>query len=68
MSKVNEEQLFTELDKKQDVMLNEKQGFFINSEGEDGDMGVCMGNGKAYISTKIKGNWHFSELKQAKDL
>lgn len=68
MSKVNEEQLFTELDKKQDVMLNEKQGFFTNNEGEDGDMGVCMVNGKAYISTKIKGNWHFSELKQAKDL
>ena len=68
MPEVNQDLLFTELDKKQDVMLNEKQEFFTNSEGIDGDTGICHSNGKAYMSVKIKGNWHFSELKQAKDL
>ncbi len=68
MPEVNQDLLFTELDKKQDVMLNEKKGFFIDVEGDDGDRGICHRNGKVYISVKIKGQWHFSELKQAKDL
>lgn len=62
------EDVDVELDNKQDIMLNEKQEFFTSNEGVDGDTGICHNNGKAYMSVKIKGNWHFSELKQAKDL
>ena len=57
-----------ELDKKQNVMLDVKDGFFTSSEGTNGDMGVCQNNGKSYMSFKFKENWYFSELKQAKDL
>ena len=33
IEEINEDVLFTELDKKQDVMLNTKQGFFTDAEG-----------------------------------
>tara|TARA_R110000796_G_C14526562_1_gene431404 strand:- start:1073 stop:1279 length:207 start_codon:yes stop_codon:yes gene_type:complete len=68
MEEINEDVLFTELDQKQNVMLNTKQGFFIDVEGSDGDMGLCQQGGKVYISIKLNDHWYFSELKQSKDL
>jgi|TARA_R110002020_G_scaffold288373_2_gene503836 hypothetical protein len=68
IEEINEDVLFTELDKKQDVMLNTKQGFFTDAEGSPGDMGLCQQNGKVYISIKLNDHWYFSELKQSQNL
>lgn len=62
------EVLKSELEKKQDVMLNMKASLFQKTEGEDGDTGVCSHRGKFYFAMKLNNEWRFAELKQAKDL
>ena len=58
-----EETIETLTDGKQDKIFNLKQGFF-----KDTDIGICTKEGKFYLAVKLNEEWHFSEIKKAKDL
>ena len=62
------ETIETLTDGKQDKIFNLKQGFFSHKEGKDTDMGICTKDGKFYLAVKLNEEWHFSEIKKAKDL
>ena len=62
------ETIETLTDGKQDKIFNLKQGFFRPREGKDTDMGICTKDGKFYLAVKLNEEWHFSEIKKAKDL
>lgn len=53
---------------KQNKIFDLKQGFFSPAEGQDNDMGLCTNNGKFYFAVKFNAEWHFTQIKQAKDL
>ena len=63
-----EETIQTLTDGKQDKIFNLKQGFFSPQEGKDTDIGICTKEGKFYLAVKLNEEWHFSEIKKAKDL
>ena len=53
---------------KQDKIATVKNGLFSSGDGQGGDMGICLNNGKLYFSVKTKGQWYFAELKSSKDI
>jgi len=59
---IDQDKLDIALEKKQNSMLDIKQGFYSPSEGEDGDTGLCVNNGKRYFGVKIQDQWEFAEL------
>jgi len=62
MSDVTQDLLFTELETKQDTLLPLKQGLYSSGEGNDGDMCVCINNGKKVFGVKLQGEWNYTEL------
>ena len=62
MADVTQDLLTTELDTKQDTLLPLKQGLYSSGEGNDGDMCVCINNGKKIFGVKFQGEWNYTEL------
>ena len=62
MADVTQDLLTTELDTKQDTLLPLKQGLYSSAEGNDGDMCVCINNGKKIFGVKFQGEWNYTEL------
>ena len=62
MTDVTQDLLTTELETKQDTLLPLKQGLYSNAEGNDGDMCVCINNGKKIFGVKFQGEWNYTEL------
>jgi hypothetical protein len=62
MADVTEDLLITELESKQDSLLPLKHGLYSNSEGNEGDMCICINNGKKIFGIKLQGEWNFTEL------
>ncbi len=62
MADVTQDLLFTELDTKQDTLLPLKHGLYSSGEGNDGDMCVCINNGKKIFGVKFQGEWNYTEL------
>tara|TARA_R100000742_G_C4277772_1_gene99921 strand:+ start:1413 stop:2204 length:792 start_codon:yes stop_codon:yes gene_type:complete len=62
MSDVTQDLLFTELETKQDTLLPLKHGLYSSGEGSDGDMCVCINNGKKVFGVKLQGEWNYTEL------
>ena len=50
---------------KQNKIATIKQGLFHSGEGQDGDIGVCLYNGKHYFAVKNFGEWLFAEAIRA---
>jgi hypothetical protein len=61
---IDQDKLDIALEKKQNSMLDIKQGFYAPSEGEDGDTGLCENNGVHYFGIKSRDKWHFTALKK----
>ena len=61
---IDRDKLDIALEKKQNSMLDIKQGFYSPSEGEDGDTGLCENNGVHYFGIKSRDKWHFTALKK----
>ena len=59
---VNQDTLNIELEKKQNTMLETKQGFFAPTEGDNGDTGICIHNGIRYFAVKVQDKWEFAQL------
>ena len=62
MADVTQDLLTTELETKQDTLLPLKQGLYSSGEGNDGDMCVCIQNGKKIFGVKFQGEWNYTEL------
>ena len=62
MADVTQDLLTTELETKQDTLLPLKQGLYSSGEGNDGDMCVCINNGKKIFGVKFQGEWNYTEL------
>ena len=62
MADVTQDLLFTELETKQDTLLPLKHGLYSSGEGNDGDMCVCINNGKKIFGVKFQGEWNYTEL------
>ena len=59
---IDQEKLDIELEKKQNSMLETKQGFFAPTEGVNGDTGICIHNGMRYFAVKVQDRWEFVKL------
>ena len=62
MADVTQDLLTTELETKQDTLLPLKHGLYSSAEGNDGDMCVCIKNGKKIFGVKFQGEWNYTEL------
>jgi len=59
---IDQDKLDIELEKKQNTMLETKQGFFAPTEGDNGDTGICIHNGIRYFAVKVQDKWEFAQL------
>jgi len=62
---IDQDKLDIALEKKQNSMLDIKQGFYSPSEGEDGDTGGCIHNGVFYYAIKANNQWQFISMQDA---
>ena len=62
---IDQDKLDIALEKKQNSMLDIKQGFYSPSEGEDGDTGGCIHNGVFYYAIKVNNQWQFISMQDA---
>lgn len=62
---IDQEKLDIELEKKQNSMLETKQGFFAPTEGVNGDTGICIHNGMRYFAVKVSNEWQFIPMQNA---
>lgn len=62
---IDRDKLDIALEKKQNSMLDIKQGFYSPSEGEDGDTGGCIHNGVFYYAIKANNQWQFISMQDA---
>tara|TARA_R110002020_G_scaffold1935_1_gene8854 strand:- start:6015 stop:6794 length:780 start_codon:yes stop_codon:yes gene_type:complete len=62
---ISQDKLDIELEKKQNTMLETKQGFFAPTEGDNGDTGICIHNGTRYFAVKVNNEWQFISMQNA---
>jgi hypothetical protein len=53
---------------KQDKIAGIKRGLFTPGEGQNGDIGICLHNGRHYLAIKSLGQWFFAEALKATEL
>jgi hypothetical protein len=67
-----DEEVNTELDvlrnTTQVAIVQRNEGLFHQSDGDDLDIGICKSNGALYLSVKVDGKWHFTEVKLGRAL
>ncbi|MBT7929108.1 hypothetical protein HN682_04240 [Candidatus Peregrinibacteria bacterium] len=68
MAEVTQDRLLTEINKKQDTMLDLKQGFYSPGEGENGDTGICSNAGAYFFGIKIRDRWNYTDLSSSNPL